>query len=176
MSRYALMIVLALRKREEEAATRRLADAMRAAREADVEAARREARAATAREKLQGALGRSIDAGDASHAGSIAGARDAGMTGVVAAQWERFGERRRAELRAAEAAVTAFKAGQLRDARAAEEAARAAHRAAHQSREILERHLAKVRSGERAIMERREADRAEDLPRRVATLPRVPGA
>jgi flagellar biosynthesis chaperone FliJ len=168
MSRYPLMIVLELRKREEEAAAATLADATRELAAAQAEAEKLAARLAAARHRWQQARDQPLPAAEGSH--------DATTTGLSAVEWERFGERRRAGLKAAEAAEIAFRNGSLAKARREEAAARAEHLAARQSREILDKHAAKFHASQRLIEERRESERLDDSARLVTRRTGRPGA
>ncbi len=63
----------------------------------------------------------------------------------------------------ADSAARAYAAGPLKGATRAEDAARAAHVAARQQREALEKHKAKEEAAARVVAERRSEDAAGDL-------------
>lgn len=166
MSGYPLKSVLELRRREEEAAQARLADATHKVAAAATEAAIRERRHREAGQRLENAERdfRASMAGEgATPNGPGAGPAPAGaIHGEGAAAGARFLARRRAEWQRLRADAASFRAGALADARADEQAARVGYLGARQSREAFEKHEARFAAGQRRVVERREQDRLDE--------------
>ena len=165
MSGYPLRSVLELRRREEEAALERLADASRVRTEAETEEARRIEAVSAARQRYQ--LARRSDVAPVGGARATTGAEDrtAFASGAAAAEQARFIARRRDELAQAEGTLETFRSGPLTQARAAEETARKQHLDARQAREAFDKHEAKFHEAQRRATERREEDASDDIAR-----------
>jgi hypothetical protein len=153
MSGYPLEAAMALKRRQEQAALKRLEDARRVR-------ATAEARADALREASESAR---VTLGDAR-------AREAPTPGVTAsavdeAARERFVARLRETYRRASAAYAEYEAGPLRKARQADDAARQAHGEARRACEALNLHEEKFRHEERRARDRREEDQAEEAAR-----------
>lgn len=177
MSGYPLKSVADLRRREEEAAAARLADATRERAAAETEEARRVAEVSAARARWDSARGEGVEGSrDRARGKSLDDSQDRGdrqdrdwpvaaVSGATATDRSRFLARLRDELTRAETTLVAFRSGPLAGARVAEVTARDQHLAARQARDAFDKHEAKFRSGERKVAERREEETLEDVAR-----------
>jgi hypothetical protein len=196
MSGYPLRSVLELRRREEEAALARLADAMRERTKIENDGALKEIHVMEARARLRAARGGGpINGGGPGEGGGTAEGAAAGpaegaaeltggcpadpavapaapaATGAAAAEQARFVARRRDELLRAEADLARFRSGSLLPARIVEQKARGAHLAARQAREAFSSHEARFLASAVNAKERREEEAGEEVAR-VARHPR----
>jgi hypothetical protein len=166
MSVYPLQSVLELRRREEDAAAARLADATHARLEAEQLDARWVADLAAAKQHLERARSEAAGLG---HLPSGHGRDRAGQAFVVpastAAAAGLFVERRRQDHEGARARLATFRRGALARARAAEIAARDEHLTARRAREAFEKHAAKHEAAGRVAAARREDENQEDIAR-----------
>ncbi len=166
MSVYPLQSVLDLRRREEDAAAARLADATHARLEAERLDARWLADLDAARQRLGRARSEAAGLGplpsgqgrDRAGPAVVVSASIAGAAGL-------FLERRRQDHEEARARLATFRRGALARARAAEIAAREDHLAARRAREAFEKHAAKHEAAGRAAAARREEENQEDIAR-----------
>ena len=151
MSGYPLETALAVRRRQEQAAFKRLEEARRTR-------AAAEARADVLREASEAARVALDDARKAPGPGVT-------VSAVEVAGRERYVARLREALRRARAACADHEAGALRQARQAEDEAGRAHGEARRACEALGLHEANFRQEERRTRDRREEDEAEEVAR-----------
>ena len=151
MEPFPLTTLLALRRREEEAAEAAWTAALAATRAAEARLAALEAVCAAARRRFEEARAGSVPAG--------AGALAAGDIGTR----HRFVARRRDEWNAATAAEAAFRDGPLAAARAGEVTAREAHGEKRRAREAVEKHREQWLAEAHRQAERRAEDARDDL-------------
>jgi hypothetical protein len=177
MSVYPLKAVLEQRRRDEDAAARRLTTAARERERVEAQGVRKDAEVRAAEERLLSARAGTQNPGPAPVDSSPQLVEQPGgerrlarSTGAEAAADARFVARLRDDLARAQAARAAFQAGPLREARDAETGARGDHLAARQGREALDKHEARFRDGVRRATERRDEDTLEDAARAVRHL------
>jgi flagellar biosynthesis chaperone FliJ len=149
MTQYPLHSVLELRRREEEGAAARLADAMQGRIAAEAEEQRMAAEVVAARARLSGAH-------------QFPTILETAGSALTAA---RFTERLRHDLKAAEARLASHRAQTLAGARLREAAARDEHLAARRARRALEKHAARHAASVRQASERREEVAQDDRGR-----------
>jgi hypothetical protein len=154
MSAYPLETASALRKRQQQAALRRLEEARAALRAAEERAERRRSE----REKARAAL-------EAARLRPTPDPLTATKSGREEADCDRYLGRLRDDHRRASAAFDAFTARPLQQARGAEEDAQRAYTEARRACEALERHEDNFRQEERRQRERRHDEEAEEAAR-----------
>ena len=146
----ALDALAAMRHDQERQAERVVAASVAARREAEAEEARLGLVVTDARAALAAAR---RDSGGDQRAGEAQAQR-------------RFWSRLEGQIAVATVALASHRAGALARAVAADEAARAAHRKAHQRREVVDKAIARRRAARARAHERRAEAEVDDLPRR----------
>ena len=164
MMGYPLQSVLDLRRRQQEAAALRLANATRVRTDAEAEFARR--RAVLLEAKKRWATATSTDGGSAGRH-VLVGARHAISTGTEQTARALFLARLQAEWIRRREELDTFKAGPLGAARAAETEARRLALATRQALAALAKHEAKFRAEARQASERREDESLDEAARAV---------
>ncbi|HEY4184316.1 MAG TPA: hypothetical protein VGP07_04570 [Polyangia bacterium] len=149
MDKYPLTTLLALRRREEEAAEASWSAALAALRTVEARLPLHDAAVEEARSLLRGA-----------RAGAVTGG--VSSSGVAASR-ALFVERRRDELARAQASRDVFRAGPLAAARAAEALARGGRQAAQRAREAVEKHEARFLAQAGRAAEKRDEAARDDV-------------